>query len=87
MKSLLFPLTIVFLFAGCQESVFQSLKKKVDDLFVYEGSLIPVVKILLSRKERKRDSVTQIDGHWFYDAKVKVTGDAGPDDELAFRRT
>ena len=74
MKRLLFPLTIVFLFVGCQESVFQSLKK-TDDLFVYEGLPHPGRENPSFEKERKRDDVRQIDGHWFYDAKVKVTGD------------
>ena len=74
MKRLLFPLTIVFLFAGCQGSVFQSLKK-TDDLFVYEGLPHPGRENPSFEKERKRDDVRQIDGHWFYDAKVKVTGD------------
>ena len=73
MKRLLFPLTIVFLFAGCQESVFQSLKK-TDDLFVYEGLPHPGRENPSFEKERKRDDVRQIDGHWFYDAKVKATG-------------
>ena len=72
MKSLLFPL-IVFLFAGCQESVFQSLKK-TDDLFVYEGLPHPGRENPSFENERKRNDVTQIDGHWFYDAKVKATG-------------
>ena len=73
MKSLLFPL-IVFLFAGCQESVFRSLKK-ADDLFVYEGLPHPGRENPSFEKERKRDDVTHIDGHWFYDPKGKATGD------------
>ena len=73
MKSLLFQLTIVFLFAGCQGSVFQSLKK-TDELFVYEGLPHPGRENPSFEKERKRNDVTQIDGHWFYDAKVKATG-------------
>jgi hypothetical protein len=75
MKSLLFPLTIVFLFAGCQKSVFQSLKK-TDDLFVYEGLPHPLREFASFEKEKKREDVTQIAGQWFYDAKVKATGDA-----------
>jgi len=75
MKSLLFPLTIVFLFAGCQGSVFQSLKK-TDDLFVYEGLPHPGRENPSFEKERKRDDVRQIDGHWFYDAKVKASGES-----------
>ena len=75
MKSLLFPLTIVFLFAGCQESVFQSLKK-TDDLFVFEGLPHPGRENPSFEKERKRDDVRQIDGHWFYDAKVKASGES-----------
>ena len=74
MKSLLFPLTIVFLFAGCQKSVFQSLKK-TDDLFVYEGLPHPLREFASFEKEKKRDDVRQIDGHWFYDAKVKASGE------------
>ena len=74
MKSLLFPLTIVFLFAGCQESVFRSLKK-TDDLFVFEGLPHPGRENPSFEKERKRNDITQIDGHWFYDAKVKAAGD------------
>ena len=74
MKSLLFPLTIVFLFAGCQKSVFQSLKK-TDDLFVYEGLPHPLREFASFEKEKKREDVRQIDGHWFYDAKVKASGE------------
>jgi len=74
MKSLLFSLTTVFLFAGCQESVFQSLKK-TDELFVYEGLPHPLREFASFEKEKKRDDVRQIDGHWFYDAKVKASGE------------
>jgi hypothetical protein len=74
MKSLLFSLTTVFLFAGCQESVFQSLKK-TDELFVYEGLPHPLREFASFEKEKKREDVRQIDGHWFYDAKVKASGE------------
>ena len=74
MKSPFFPLTIVLLVAGCQGSVFQSLKQ-TDDLFVYEGLPHPGRENPSFEKERKRDDLRQIDGHWFYDAKVKATGD------------
>ena len=63
------------LFAGCQESVFQSLKK-TDDLFVLEGLPHPGRENPSFEKERKRNDVTQIDGHWFYDAKVKASGES-----------
>ena len=72
-KSIIFVLAFTFLFAGCQESVFQSLKK-TDDLFVYEGLPHPLREYPTFEKEKKRDDVRQIDGHWFYDAKVKATG-------------
>ena len=62
------------LFAGCQKSVFQSLKK-TDDLFVYEGLPHPLREFASFEKEKKRDDVRQIDGHWFYDAKVKASGE------------
>ena len=74
MKSLLFQLTIVFLFAGCQESVFQSLKK-TDDLYVYEGLPHPGRENPSFEKERKREDVRQIKGHWFYEPKVKASGE------------
>ena len=61
------------MFAGCQESVFQSLKK-TDELFVYEGLPHPLREFASFEKEKKREDVRQIDGHWFYDAKVKATG-------------
>ena len=75
MKSLLFSLTTVFLFAGCQESVFQSLKK-TDELFVLEGLPHPVRENPSFKKEKKRNDVMQIEDHWFYDAKVKATGNS-----------
>ena len=74
MKSLLFQLTIVFLFAGCQESVFQSLKK-TDDLYVYEGLPHPGRENPSFEKERKREDIRQIKGHWFYEPKVKASGE------------
>ena len=73
MKLLLFSLTTAFLFAGCQESVFQSLKK-MDDLFVYEGLPHPFRENPAFEKEKNRSDVMQIEDHWFYDAKVKATG-------------
>ncbi len=75
MKSLLFSLTTSFLFAGCQESVFQSLKK-TDDLFVYEGLPHPLRENPTFEKEKKRDDIKQIKNYWFYDAKVKATGNS-----------
>ena len=75
MKSLLFSLTTAFLFAGCQESVFQSLKK-ADDLFVYEGLPHPLRENPTFEKEKKRDDIKQIKNYWFYDEKVKATGNS-----------
>jgi len=72
-KSIIFVLAFTFLFAGCQESVFQSLKK-TDDLFVYEGLPHPLRENPTFEKEKKRDDIKQIEDHWFYDAKVKATG-------------
>ena len=74
MRSLVLLISILSLFTGCQESVFQSLKK-TDELFVYEGLPHPLREFASFEKEKKRDDVRQIDGHWFYDAKVKATGD------------
>ena len=75
MQSLLFSLTTAFLFAGCQESVFQSLKK-TDELFVLEGLPHPVRENPSFKKEKKRNDVMQIEDQWFYDAKVKATGNS-----------
>ena len=72
-KSLLCPLAFLFVVSGCQESVFQSLKK-TDDLFVYEGLPHPLRENPTFEKEMKRDDVMQINDHWFYDAKTKATG-------------
>ena len=72
-KSIIFVLAFTFLFAGCQESVFQSLKK-TDDLFVYEGLPHPLRENPSFKKEKNRDDVIQIEDHWFYDAKAKATG-------------
>jgi len=72
-KSLIFPLVFLFVFSGCQKSVFQSLKK-ADDLFVYEGLPHPLRENPIFEKEKKRDDIKQIKNHWFYDAKVKATG-------------
>ena len=74
-KSIIFVLAFTFLFAGFQESVFQSLKK-TDDLFVYEGLPHPLRENPTFEKEKKRDDIKQIKNHWFYDAKVKATGNA-----------
>ena len=63
----------VSLLAGCKESVFQSLKK-TDDLFVYEGLPHPLREFASFEKEKKREDVRQIDGHWFYGVKVKASG-------------
>ena len=72
-KSIIFVLAFTFLFAGCQKSVFQSLKK-TDDLFVYEGLPHPLREYPTFAKEKKRDDIKQIKNHWFYDAKAKATG-------------
>ena len=63
----------ILAFSGCQESVFRSLKK-ADDLFVYEGLPHPGRENPSFEKEKKREDVRQIEGHWFYDPKVKATG-------------
>lgn len=72
-KSIIFVATFTFLFAGCQESVFQSLKK-TNYLFVYEGLPHPLRENPSFKKEKSRNDVMQIEDHWFYDAKVKTTG-------------
>ena len=72
-KSIIFVLAFTFLFAGCQKSVFQSLKK-TDDLFVYEGLPHPLRENPTFEKEKKRDDIKQIKNHWFYDAKGKAIG-------------
>ena len=74
MRSLVFLLPVLALFSSCQESVFQSLKK-TDELFVYEGLPHPGRENPSFEKERKRDDVRQIDGHWFYEPKVKASGE------------
>ena len=74
-KSIIFVLAFTFLFAGCQKSVFQSLKK-TEDLFVLEGLPHPLRENPSFKKEKKRDDIKQIKNHWFYDAKVKATGNA-----------
>ena len=73
MRTLSFLIITASLLAGCRESVIQSLKK-TDDLFVYEGLPHPFRENPSFQKEKKREDVTQIEGHWFYDAKVKATG-------------
>ena len=72
-KSIIFVLAFTFLFAGCQKSVFQFLKK-TDDLFVYEGLPHPLRENPTFEKEKKRDDIKQIKNHWFYDAKAKAIG-------------
>ena len=57
-KSIIFVLAFTFLFAGCQKSVFQSLKK-TDDLFVYEGLPHPLRENLSRRKEQERCDANQ----------------------------
>jgi hypothetical protein len=42
---------------------------------VYEGLPHPLREFASFEKEKKRDDVRQIDGHWFYDAKVKASGE------------
>ena len=72
-KSIIFVLAFTFLFAGCQKSVFQSLKK-TEDLFVLEGLPHPLHENPSFKKEKNRNDVMQIEDHWFYDAKAKATG-------------
>ena len=72
-KSIIFVLAFTFLFAGCQKSVFQSLKK-TEDLFVLEGLPHPLRENPSFKKEKNRYDVLQIEDHWFYDAKSKATG-------------
>ena len=74
MRSPVFLILILSLFTGCQESSFQSLKK-TDELFVYEGLPHLVRENPSFEKEKKRNDVTQIDGHWFYDAKIPAHGE------------
>ena len=69
----MFLAAIASLLAGCREPVFQSLKK-TDELFVYEGLPHPGRESDSFRKEKKNKDVTQIGGHWFYDARVKAGG-------------
>jgi hypothetical protein len=73
MKKFISHLAFILLVAGCQESVFQSLKK-TDNLFVYEGLPHPLRENPSFEKEKRRDDVMQILGHWFYDKKVKAVG-------------
>jgi hypothetical protein len=75
MRILPFLVVTASLLAGCQESVFQSLKK-TDELFVYEGLPHPGRENPSFEKEKKRKDVRQIDGHWFYDAKGRVNGES-----------
>lgn len=72
-KSIIFVLAFTFLFAGCQESAFQSLKK-TEHIFVYEGLPHPVRENPYFEKEKQRNDVIQVLGHWFYDKKVKAVG-------------
>ena len=72
-KSIIFVLAFTFLFAGCQKSVFQSLKK-TEDLFVLEGLPHPSRENPSFKKEKNRNDVMQIEDHWFYDTKGKAIG-------------
>lgn len=74
MRSLVFLIPVFALFSSCQGPVHQSLKK-TDELFVYEGLPHPGRENPSFEKERKRDDVRQIDGHWFYEPKVSVRGE------------
>ena len=67
------------MFAGCQESVFKSLKK-TNDLFVIEGLPHPLRENATFEKEKKRKDILQIRDYWFYNKKVKVSG--GSRDQL-----
>ena len=44
-------------------------------MFVYEGLPHPGRENPSFEKEKKREDVRQIDGYWFYDAKVKASGE------------
>ena len=72
-KSIIFVLAFTFHFAGCQKSVFQSLKT-TEDLFVLEGLPHPLRENPSFKKEKNRNDVMQIEDHWFYDEKAKATG-------------
>ena len=61
-----------FFFTSCQESVFRSLQK-TDELFVYEGLPHPMRENSYFEKEKNRKDVMEIDGHWFYQPKVKAS--------------
>jgi hypothetical protein len=43
---------------------------------VYEGLPHPVRENTSFEKERKREDTKQIAGHWFYDAKVRASGES-----------
>lgn len=75
MRSLVFLIPVLALFSSCQGPVHQSLKK-TDELFVYEGLPHPGRENPSFEKEKKRDDVSKIDGHWFYEPKAKVSGEA-----------
>ncbi len=77
-KVLLLPVLIFSFFTSCQESVFRSLKK-TDELFVYEGLPHPIRENSYFEKEKNRKDVLEIDGHWFYQPKVKVSGESHND--------
>ena len=74
MKVMLLLLAILSFFTGCQESVFQSLQK-TDELFVYEGLPHPTRENPSFEKEKRRKDILQIDGHWFYQPKIKASGE------------
>ena len=73
MKVVLLPFAFFSFFSGCQESVFRSIQK-TDELFVYEGLPHPIRENPSFEKEKHRKDVLQIDGHWFYQSKVKASG-------------
>ena len=77
-KVLLLPVLILSFFTSCQESVFRS-PQKTDELFVYEGLPHPMRENSYFEKEKNRKDVMKIDGHWFYQPKVKASGESHGD--------
>ena len=77
-KVLLLPVLILSFFTSCQESVFRS-PQKTDELFVYEGLPHPMRENSYFEKEKNRKDVMEIDGHWFYQPKVKASGESHDD--------
>ena len=74
MRSLVFLTPVLTLFSSCQGPVHQSLKK-TDELFVYEGLPHPVLEGDSFEEEKKRKDLLNVEGHWFYNAKVPVRGE------------